>query len=412
MRIIKEGEVKTYENKRSKQGVSLIVLVITIIVMIILAGTIILSLNNSGIIDKAQEAVDKTNEAQLKQIVQVGWAEAYASGARTEEELKAGVDAVIEKNKLDVSNYDIVVTTSGVTVTRKGTITGWRQEGLTVTNGTQTLQIGDSIEYDETNDGTITGLTATDWKVLGASVDGELLIMSTNDVESNYILGGDEDLEESQNDWLTGGEELNEICRPYGQGKGAISARSIEVEDIKKIGEYDPSGDGKGNLYEYGNEVIYSYNGTTNPAYAGSNGVSGELLDQHSNGFHYHNGEEFLVIDDLTTGVIGQTFVILKNDYYSPGAGVDEDSKVLDMIFGEEGTDYREASYWLASSSLYSVPRYVVYVMHCVSHGGTTEQHLWQSTGEATLGVYGVRAVVSLSPDIQLSGSSETGWTF
>ena len=38
-----------------KKGISLIVLVITIIVMIVLAGVIIASINNSGIIEKTNE---------------------------------------------------------------------------------------------------------------------------------------------------------------------------------------------------------------------------------------------------------------------------------------------------------------------------------------------------------------------
>ncbi len=46
---------------QKKNGISLIVLVITIIVMVILAGAIILTLNNSGIINKSSEAVFKQN---------------------------------------------------------------------------------------------------------------------------------------------------------------------------------------------------------------------------------------------------------------------------------------------------------------------------------------------------------------
>lgn len=44
-----------------KKGISLIVLVITIIVMIIIAGAIIISLNSTNILSKADEAVDKTD---------------------------------------------------------------------------------------------------------------------------------------------------------------------------------------------------------------------------------------------------------------------------------------------------------------------------------------------------------------
>ncbi len=49
----------------NKRGISLIVLVITIIVMIILASAIILSLSNSGIIGKANEAKNKTDKANM-----------------------------------------------------------------------------------------------------------------------------------------------------------------------------------------------------------------------------------------------------------------------------------------------------------------------------------------------------------
>ncbi len=51
---------------KQKKGISLIVLVITIIVMIILAASVIVSLNNTGVIDKAGQAVDETNESELE----------------------------------------------------------------------------------------------------------------------------------------------------------------------------------------------------------------------------------------------------------------------------------------------------------------------------------------------------------
>ena len=55
---------------KSKRGISLIVLVITIIVMIILAAAIILSLNNAGIIGNANKAVQETNVANASAKVQ------------------------------------------------------------------------------------------------------------------------------------------------------------------------------------------------------------------------------------------------------------------------------------------------------------------------------------------------------
>ena len=49
-----------------KKGISLIVLVITIIVMIILAASVVLTLSNTGIIDRADQAAQLTNKNQLQ----------------------------------------------------------------------------------------------------------------------------------------------------------------------------------------------------------------------------------------------------------------------------------------------------------------------------------------------------------
>ena len=45
------------KTKKTKEAVSLIVLVLTIVIMIILAGVIIINLNNSGIINRGKTAV-------------------------------------------------------------------------------------------------------------------------------------------------------------------------------------------------------------------------------------------------------------------------------------------------------------------------------------------------------------------
>ena len=50
----------------NKKGVSLIVIVITVIVMIILAAAVIITMENTNIINKAKDAVNKTNEKNLK----------------------------------------------------------------------------------------------------------------------------------------------------------------------------------------------------------------------------------------------------------------------------------------------------------------------------------------------------------
>jgi len=105
---------------QKKKGISLIVLVITIIVMIVLAGAIILSLNNSGIIEKSNEAVDLTNIANVREFAQTKWAEAYLETDKTQEALEEYVLTGLTEAGIKTEDYEIVVTEKGVTVNKKG----------------------------------------------------------------------------------------------------------------------------------------------------------------------------------------------------------------------------------------------------------------------------------------------------
>ena len=62
-----------------KKGISLIVLVITIIVMIIIAGAIIISLNSTSVIDKANTAVTKTDVGTLNDKLTLAYVDVKAT---------------------------------------------------------------------------------------------------------------------------------------------------------------------------------------------------------------------------------------------------------------------------------------------------------------------------------------------
>ena len=101
-----------------KKGISLIVLVITIIVMIILAASVVITLSNTGVINRASEAVDSTNEAAVQDMAALIWADAYMDNKR-------GTDIVNEvttklgEQGVTTDKWNITVTDTGVTVTNK-----------------------------------------------------------------------------------------------------------------------------------------------------------------------------------------------------------------------------------------------------------------------------------------------------
>ena len=112
---------------KSKRGISLIVLIITIIIMIILASSIILTLSNSGIINRANEAVEKTDLAQVKNLAALKWAEAYLDENITEkEDYKNYIEQGLRESRINPDDYRIIITENGVEVREKFPLE-WKQ---------------------------------------------------------------------------------------------------------------------------------------------------------------------------------------------------------------------------------------------------------------------------------------------
>ena len=90
--------------------------------MIILASAIIISLSNSNVINKANEAVSKTNMAQIKQMAVMAWADAYLENANIKneanrlEKIKETVEQSLINQGIDMTKYDIISTDNGVDV--------------------------------------------------------------------------------------------------------------------------------------------------------------------------------------------------------------------------------------------------------------------------------------------------------
>lgn len=99
--------------KNNKKGISLIVLVITIIVMIILAASVVITLSNSNIINRATDATKKTSVAQVAQLSNIAWAEGYMENLRG-----TALNQYVQTAMKDYTDdYTIEVTDKGVIVT-------------------------------------------------------------------------------------------------------------------------------------------------------------------------------------------------------------------------------------------------------------------------------------------------------
>ena len=85
--------------------------------MIILASSIILTLNNSGIINKANEAEEKTDLAQVKNLATLIWSEAYLNeNIITPEDYEKYVEDGLKDAGIITDDYKITATEKGVDV--------------------------------------------------------------------------------------------------------------------------------------------------------------------------------------------------------------------------------------------------------------------------------------------------------
>lgn len=345
---------KTFKNTA---GITLIALVVTIVVLLILAGVSVNALfGDSGIIEKAKDAQNKMNLA-------------IENDQKGINELSKWLDNQVNRT----TGGDDPVTPTG----------NWTQNKTSVTNGTTTYTVGDDYTYDCG----VSGYTGV-WKVLGAE-NGKLLIMSTVDVGTLQLSGKD--------GYNTGISQLNTMCAQYG-----TNARSIKVEDINRVTGYDPTNQGDGTVfgagqfYEYGNKVTYTASGSS-----ATNGktYTGSISYEHPDG-------RKIGTDNVTSITVESTAY-----YYYPYSlttsssttgeckGIATDSPAYEMLFGKasDTSDGSGNAYWLASSYVYAYSNVSGFGLRLVySVGAVDYYNLWDSDGSADGPSLGVRAVVSL----------------
>ncbi len=323
------------KQKKSDKAITLIALVVTIVVLLILAGVSISMLTGeNGIMKQAAESKDKTKIGDEKERVELaaiaakaktGWEEITEENLEKELTINIGernVDYTLEQcgDKFIVTypaTGNSYLVDAGGKTTERGpwySVTGTDMNGdktLKVTNGEITLEVGDIIDYNPLIEGeevkTVTSYSKENeyedqtfssdyrgtWKVLGVSDEGQILIAPTDVIKTTldeyYYIKGREG-------YINAVSELDKISEIFGHGYGATDARSIRIEDINKVtgynpnnvGVYDPNQTGNGKKYgegdvgEYGSEVTCYWKGDAYPHYTTSNGLEGNSYDDHN----------------------------------------------------------------------------------------------------------------------------------
>ena len=157
------------ENK--SRGITLIALVVTIIILLILAGISISMLTGqNGILNRAQEAKEKTQVANEKEAIGLATMDALTEGKGTitKELLTKTMKSYLGKNDIELTGngpWQYVGSDGAYTIGTSGKVSqGWvyvydntqeaKEAPVGVTNGKITLHIGDYINYNPTSSAT------------------------------------------------------------------------------------------------------------------------------------------------------------------------------------------------------------------------------------------------------------------
>ena len=421
---MKTKELKT----RNERGVTLIALVVTIVVLLILAGTAIAMLSgDDGIIINAQKANEENDKGREKEIVTLAVGSALSSdegytiardnlnSALANHIGTEGVDYTLS----DTAPYIVKYLDSGrsYVIDEKGKVSEYEEIDLTG------VEVGQYVAYNPTisdlsvtpvesnklkyispkGDGqnhgngdsaqTFTATASTKWQILSIE-NGTVTLISEDvirtDEGKNFVLYG-------APGYLYAEQELNEVCKIYGYGYGAdksqvttysyggpkdeeltgqitgSGARSIRVEDINKYAGITE--DENGILrFSDGTAVYSSYGNTTNP----TTNIKYPTITTP-------NGKP------TSAGVKN-----LKSTYYSYNKSKVA-SQVQDMLF-------TRSKYWLASRCVYTDSRdanfYVRYVYSSSVSGFNLCYGNSSYLGENTLSINAVRPLVSLKSEV------------
>ena len=425
---------------KSTKGITLIALVVTIIILLILAGVSIAMLTgNNGVLTQGKRAKEETTVGHEREAAQMAYTGAKAK--KLGEEVTA--EDVNEQLTINGENATATEGTNKIIVTfesgkkyiidqngnitqkpqpKKGTLAYMyekaEEEGCTNSDGSckkaEHLHIGDYVNYNPLNfkegtlekdktasssvdengnsDQTFSINTDTKWRVLGEDDYGQILIVSADPVKKDmgdtnnpyfYIKGakGTKNFE----------TELEKISKIYGHGVGATGARSLKIEDVNKICGVTVGSDGLTPAVDNWNNF----------------GTTKSYTDQ------YASPEDYLAEKRSNFSKTSNAYSYTGNNSLLKTA---TNKRAYETIFFKNQTKKWS---WLASHSVYVTSSYAGFCVGAVDGGNANMSgNVFNSNGANYYGGgLAVRPVLSLKSDIttdtipKIADQEEQDWS-
>ena len=364
---------KTFKNSK---GITLVALVITIIILLILAGISISALTNTGIFQKAKDAKQKSEDAELDQNTKL-------------DEYENELDKYLPKQNEN----------SLAKAVKVGEYVAYKPDEPD-NNALTTLKTNlknYSGASDNTTNSAIDIEKGLKWRVLDVDeTTGVVRLISAAPTNKSIELKG-------YNGYNNAVKLLDDACSTLYNSKLATKVQNLEIEDIQdKMKEKDYS-----KLYsEYGKTPIQPENKKYPSILAQEknqkvNEYEGTLdLSKQDN---YINQTDVLEANSLELkitlwGKIGETGpkVLTADDFEG------DDGKIYSDMFCKDYT------YWMSSRCIYADSDRAGFIVRCVSSGGVFANILYYSSGREDSGGFAFRPVITLNSNVQVTSGNGT----
>ena len=396
---------------RNKKGITLIALVVTIVVLLILAGvTISLLLDENGIIAKSKDARNANRAGAIKEEITLWKADKFAAdnGAGSHESMDDFLARLKTRGLISDEDITTIKDTRKLQVGKETIVFPSDAKTLVQAFKDNEIKVGDYLNYNDYVDETKTCTTLTNengwadqkytatkntyWQVLGLDSTGEKLMLISQSPIKKEMKTDDtaEDWEKSPYlilkgaySYVNGKTILNNISGVYSTELG--EAKSITAEEINRL---------IGVTVDYTNKKVYA---NSNPdVNIDEYKVLGE---QYTYTADDYTPESY--IDNKSHATAGE-----KTDpataYMYNWENLTIDDTLKTMLFSGTTSDANDAkSYWLASSGVDARSIFAFFGPSHVFNGFVYSfTYLFRSNGKWNAYGLAVRPVVYLNSEI------------
>lgn len=405
--------------KNNKKGITLVALVITLVILLIIAGVSISAITkDNGLITKTKEAIEESRAKDVEEAAELWKIEQekyqYGKEGKTLEELindlinnklltedeKDQIIGNIEKNieptyQITIGNTTIVFKEKTIgDILKIGDYVEYIPEPKTLTSESQLIK--DLQEYSgcKINYNTVTDIKqeSLNWRVLDIN-DGKVRLISDKPTNSPVSLRG-------YNGYNNAVYLLNEACNILYSGEKGV-AKNLKIEDITE-------------------KMTYDY--TTDTSYGKIKEVTASDSIKYPSIFALEKKATVDGVDGTKLSMSEQTELIKQNDINSASKSIKsistiwykkpEDSDFIEPVYNNlfikdnTGTNYE---YWISSRCFSNSSGELCFDIRFVNYGEITANHLYWSYGSYGNEISrGIRPVVTLNSNVELDTSDTT----